>query len=111
MLPRACRLASGQSIQRVVRRGKRVPVGSLVVHVSVGTDLQPARAALVVSRKVGGSVVRHRVQRRLRHLLRPRLGLLGPGIEIVVRAQPSAAAATSVELGRDLDRALAKAGF
>jgi ribonuclease P protein component len=39
----------------------------------------PPRAGLVVSRAVGGSVVRHRVARRLRHLLRPRLATLPAG--------------------------------
>ena len=82
----------------------------MVVHAVVSQGSDPARAALIVSRSVGGSVVRHRVQRRLRHLLRPRLESLGYGVELVVRAQPAAAAASSEQLGRDLDRAMAKAG-
>jgi ribonuclease P protein component len=61
------------------------------------------RAGLVVSKAVGGSVVRHRVSRRLRHLLAPRLGELPPGAMVVVRALPLAADATSAELGDDLD--------
>ncbi len=61
------------------------------------------RAGLVVSKSVGGSVVRHRVSRRLRHLLAPRLGELPPGAWLVVRALPPAADATSAELGDDLD--------
>ena len=46
------------------------------------------------------------VKRRLRHLLRARLGELPPGSAIVVRALPAAAAATSAELDRDLAGAL-----
>jgi ribonuclease P protein component len=65
-----------------------------------------ARAGLVVSKAVGGSVVRHRVSRRLRHLLAPRLGELPAGAMLVVRALPPAAAATSAELGVDLDAGL-----
>jgi ribonuclease P protein component len=61
------------------------------------------RAGLVVSRAVGGSVVRHRVSRRLRHLLAPRLTALPPGSMVVVRALPPAAGASSAELGADLD--------
>jgi ribonuclease P protein component len=61
------------------------------------------RAGLVVSKAVGGSVVRHRVSRRLRHLLAPRLAELPPGAMVVVRALPLAAEATSAELGGDLD--------
>lgn len=68
----------------------------------------PVRAGLVVSKSVGGSVVRHRVSRRLRHLLAARLPQLPAGSRLVVRATPAAAAASSAELGADLDRALAR---
>jgi ribonuclease P protein component len=58
---------------------------------------------------VGGSVVRHAVARRLRHLVRDRLETLPPGSALVVRALPAAAHATSPALGRDLDAALKRA--
>jgi ribonuclease P protein component len=64
------------------------------------------RAGLVVSKAVGGSVVRHRVSRRLRHLLAPRLRTLSPGSLLVIRALPPAASASSAELAEDLDSAL-----
>jgi ribonuclease P protein component len=66
----------------------------------------PVTAGFVVSRAVGGSVVRHRVQRRLRHLVAARLGDLPAGTRLVVRANPGAASATSLELAADLDRGL-----
>jgi ribonuclease P protein component len=76
------------------------------VHLVLRDDQGPARIGFVVSRAVGNSVVRHRVQRRLRHLCRERLGDLPPGCELVVRALPAAAAASYAELGADLDRCL-----
>ncbi len=60
----------------------------------------------MVSRAVGGSVVRHRVQRRLRHLVLPLLPDLPGGSLVVVRALPSAATLTSAELDADLRPAL-----
>jgi ribonuclease P protein component len=63
----------------------------------------------VVSRAVGGSVVRHAVTRRLRHLVRDRLADLPASCAVVVRALPGAATATSQELGADLDAALERA--
>jgi ribonuclease P protein component len=60
----------------------------------------------VVGRAVGGSVVRHRVQRRLRHLMRCRLVNLPAGALVVVRALPASAGASSAALGDDLDGAL-----
>ena len=51
-------------------------------------------------------MVRHRVQRQLRHLLRRRLAALPAGALVVVRALPASAGASSVALGADLDGAL-----
>jgi len=64
------------------------------------------RVGFVVSRAVGNSVLRHRVQRQLRHLCRDRLDGLPPGSELVVRALAAAARASYQELGSDLDRCL-----
>ena len=60
----------------------------------------------VVPRAVGPAVTRNRVRRRLRHLVRDRLDRLPDGTRLVVRVLPAAAAATSDQLGRALDRAL-----
>lgn len=62
-----------------------------------------------MSKAVGGSVQRHAVARRLRHVVRPRLAELPVGAHVVVRALPAAATATSAELAADLDGALASA--
>ena len=63
----------------------------------------------MVSRAVGAAVVRNRVRRQLRHLVAARLGGLPAGTTLVVRALPSAAAASWSELGSALDSALASA--
>jgi ribonuclease P protein component len=65
---------------------------------------------LVVGKSVGGSVVRHRVSRRLRAQLSARLDRLPAGSGTVVRALPAAADATSAELAADLDGALQRLG-
>ena len=62
-----------------------------------------------MSKAVGGSVVRHAVTRRLRHLTGPRLADLPAGASVVVRALPASAMASSAELAVDLDGALASA--
>jgi ribonuclease P protein component len=96
----------------VLRRGRRAGRRRLVVHaLAASTPEHPARAGLVVGRSVGPAVTRHRVSRQLRHLLRPRLESLPPGTDLVIRAQPAAAGATSSELGDDLDAALARLGL
>jgi ribonuclease P protein component len=70
--------------------------------------LAPARAGLVVSKAVGGSVVRTRVSRRLRHQLRPLLPELPAGTRLVVRAAPTAATASSAALDSDLRAAVGR---
>jgi ribonuclease P protein component len=77
-----------------------------------GTELptpaghRTARVGLVVSKAVGNSVVRHRVSRRLRHLVADRIGTLPAHCSLVIRALPASAGASSSELGVDLDGAL-----
>lgn len=66
------------------------------------------RVGFVVSKAVGNSVVRHRVTRRLRHLLRERIGTLPDDCSLVVRALPAAATSSSAELAVDLDAALTR---
>jgi ribonuclease P protein component len=75
---------------------------------SAQPTLDPSKVGFVVSKAVGNSVVRHRVSRKLRHLVRDRLDLLPPGTSLVVRALAPSADADSAELGRDLDAALHK---
>jgi ribonuclease P protein component len=61
---------------------------------------------LIVGRSVGGSVVRHRVARRLRARLAHHVPTLPEGSGLVVRALPPAATATSARLDADLLAAL-----
>jgi ribonuclease P protein component len=74
-----------------------------------GPDDEPARVGFVVSRAVGGAVVRNRVKRRLRASVAQRLGDLPAGVVVVVRAQPAAAAASRVVLEADLSASLERA--
>jgi ribonuclease P protein component len=122
VLPAGSRLTHRDEFASTVRRGRRVGRPRLVVHLYVPSPELPAadvpapvvtdpapRAGFVVSRAVGGSVVRHRVTRRLRHLVAPRLAMLPPGSRLVVRALPPAADAPSSVLADDLDHGLRSA--
>ncbi|PWW22183.1 ribonuclease P protein component [Geodermatophilus normandii] len=64
------------------------------------------RAGFVVGKAVGNSVVRHRVTRRLRAVVRDELDRLPDTADLVVRARPEAATATSEQLRRDLSAGL-----
>jgi len=81
----------------------------MTVHLNTDLTEGEPLVGFAVSRAVGSSVVRHRVQRRLRHLMRDELEGLHHGSRVVVRALPPAATATSAELAADLHHALAQA--
>lgn len=128
MLAAAQRLRRSSDFAAAIRAGRRAGRGTVVVHLHLlstdATDsptgvegagqletIEPvladtARAGFVVSKAVGNAVVRNRVRRRLRHLVRERVGALPPGATLVVRAQPGAALVPYSQLGSDLDAAL-----
>ena len=64
------------------------------------------RVGFVVGKAVGNSVVRHRVTRRLRAVVLDQLDRLPPTADLVVRARPEAATASSADLRRDLTAGL-----
>lgn len=108
MLPARHRLREASDFRAVLRGPGAARAGGrlLVVHAALTDPTlgRPARVGFVVSGAVGGAVVRNRVKRRLREALRPRLLTLPAGRDLVVRAQPAAAAASWLELCGELDR-------
>jgi len=111
VLPRDHRLHRAADFTEVMRRGRRGSRPLLTVHALLASDASdgPARAGLIVSKSVGGSVARHRTARRLRHLMLPHLSALPTGSRVVVRAAPAAGAASSAQLAHDLAPALTAA--
>lgn len=99
MLPAEQRLHSGRDIATVSRTGSRGNVGDLTVTLlsatmttSASGDVREPKAAVVVGRRAGGAVQRHRLQRRLRHVLRQLWFELPAGAQVVVRAGSGTAA-------------------
>lgn len=96
-----------------MRKGVRAGSRTLMVHVHQRKDLViqgGPRFGLVVSKQVGNAVTRHAVSRKLRSVVQRELvDKLGRSFDVVIRALPPAAAATSDELARDLEKALEKA--
>lgn len=97
MLPAANRMRSSEDFSYTIRNGKRSGNKILVVHVVGGNREAGQQVGFTVSKKVGNSVVRHRVVRRLRHIMRDLLPQLAVQ-SVVVRALPGAATANSEQL-------------
>ncbi len=118
MLPARQRLTRAVDFAATVRNGSRVARPRVVVHArqarestSVPDATVPdagVRVGLVVSKAVGSAVVRHRVSRRLRHVIAPVLTAVPAGTDLVLRALPLAATSSSAELGADVHSALVR---
>ncbi len=100
MAPRAH--AFGKSLRLRARReflivqdtGQKVSTDLMLALVKPRTEAgAPTRLGLTVSTKVGNAVERNRVRRRLRELFRVRRGELPKGLDMVLIARQSAAAA------------------
>ena len=105
MLPAQARLRRRPEFTAVVRSGRRVGRPTMVLHFLPQRPVDDGpgpRAGFVVGRTVGNSVVRHRVTRRLRAVVRDELHRLPADADLVVRARPEAAEASSERLHADL---------
>ena len=105
MLPAAHRMRRSREFSHVVRSGRRAGRPTLVLHVASGDAAEPTRVGLIVSRQVGGSVVRHQVARRLRAIATDGLATRPTGELVVIRALAPASTATSAQLRADLAKA------
>lgn len=74
---------------------------------AAGMEPAVVRVGVTVSSKVGGSMVRNRIKRRLREAVRLELGALPP-VDLVIVARPSAAAAGVADFRAWLRRAAAR---
>ena len=101
-MQRNYRLRKNKQFQYVYHRGKSCAVREVVVLYIRASNLQ---VGLSVSRKVGNSVMRNRVKRRLREQFRPLIPRLKRGYYVVV-ARESAARADSAALCAALTGAL-----
>lgn len=103
MLPAAARIRRRDDFSAAIRGGSRTGRTLLTGHLLIEPGTAPPRVGFVVSRAVGGAVVRNKVRRRLRELVRSRFNSLPAGSLLVVRANPRAATARQSELAAELD--------
>jgi len=80
------RLTSREDFARVTRSPIRSTTKSLVGYLSTEPELSSPKVGFVVSKTIGGSVIRHRVTRQLRHASRSSLHILPTQSMVVIRA-------------------------
>lgn len=126
MLPPQHKLQASSDFARVVKSGTRKPAGTVLVYLHQNaphqqpnpaalsrTDIRHGgpRLGLIVGKKVGNAVTRHQVSRRLRHIFASLVPQLPSDCDIVIRALPSAATASSSVLRKHVVKALVKQGI
>lgn len=106
MLPAALRLGSSAQITATLKSGRRYSSDYLVLHIASSPG--PTQCAFAVSKKVGNSVIRHRITRQLRHIVQENQDTIPENCLIVIRALPQAKDASFQELFASMRQALAK---
>lgn len=107
MLPARYRMTRSAEFRATVQDGVRAAQRDLVVHARrEPCDPDGPRIGLVVSKAVGGSVDRHRVSRRLRHVVGDMIGELAAEDRIVIRALPGSRDVASARLRGELERGI-----
>jgi ribonuclease P protein component len=87
-------------------RAERTSVGDGVLRVRVrANSVGHPRVGVVVTKRLGGAVLRNRVRRRLQAAARARLGAVG-AYDVVVTPQPAALTVGFETLSASLARAL-----
>ncbi len=91
-------LKNTEDFGRVYRQGRSYGNRLLVMYVFEGGRDPHGRIGISVSKRVGNSVVRHRVKRRLREIFRLNISQIRSGSDIVTVAKKSAADSSYAEL-------------
>ena len=109
-LKRCFSLKRNKQFRQVYRKGKSVACRELVlIYAKNRSDM--VHVGFSVGKKLGNSVVRNRVKRRLREAFRPNLPLLLPGFDLIVIARDAARDAPFSSLAHSLRYLLRKAGL
>jgi ribonuclease P protein component len=86
VLSAANRIRNGKDFARTTSSGVRATSPSLVLYLLTPSDcLTGPQLGLIVNKSVGGSVVRHRISRQLRHLFAKELNTFPANSQIVIR--------------------------
>ncbi len=90
-------LKKNKEFQQVYRKGKSVANKYLILYV-IENNLGINRVGISVSKKVGNSVIRHRITRLIRESYRLSESDFNRGFDFVVLARPDAAEKTFKEI-------------
>ena len=111
MLAKANRITSADDYRVIVRRGAKVAGAHTVSYLRSRESGTDARFGFIVSKKVGSAVRRNLVRRRLKAACRELVDDGTAGVDVVVRALPSASGADFGALRADVVSAVSSRRF
>ena len=86
MLAKTARLTESGDFARATKSGLRSSSTHFVGYLHIDGEAQhPARVGLIIGKNIGGSVLRHRLARTIRHYLREHYAELPTGSLLVIR--------------------------
>ena len=110
-LGRGSRIKQGRDFMRLRTAGQRAVRGCLIANWLRVPAANRSRLGVVVSKQVGGSVVRSRVKRLLRETFRLHQNEFAQPLELVLVARPSIAGRKFAEVERDFLSTFRSAGL
>jgi ribonuclease P protein component len=111
VLAKANRITSADDYRVIVRRGAKVAGAHTVSYLRSRESGTDARFGFIVSKKVGSAVRRNLVRRRLKAACRELVDDGTAGVDVVVRALPSASGADFGALRADVVSAVSSRRF
>ena len=109
--PRSARLTRKKDFTRIITKGSKIKGEHFDLYYRKGDTLQNIRLGLIVSKKVGISVIRNKIKRRTREIFRKNRKYMIPGLDLVVRVKPSCAKITFQKMERHLLDSLKQSGL
>ena len=106
--PKTARLRKRAEFLKLSRTGVKIQTANFVI-ITRANDGPENRLGITVSGKVGNSVTRNRIKRRIREYFRSHRAELPPATDILVIARKSAAAGANI-VADELQRALVGQG-
>ena len=103
-------LKKNRDFQYIYRRGKAKGAKSMLL-LFVAQRKDTVAVGFCVSKKIGNSVVRNRVKRRMKEAFRPEIDRLRPGSRMVFIARPPLAEATFEQVQKTMRYLLQKSGM
>jgi ribonuclease P protein component len=88
VLAQGARLTASSDFARATKSGVRVTTEHFVgyLYISPVTNNDSVKCGLIINKSVGGSVVRHRLSRKVRHAVAPIISTLPTSSLLVIRA-------------------------